>query len=422
MKHLKACCITFATLLLSLPILGSPTIITLPDNQTAQIKDLRKYTPESKIGNPLRSITPTEAQALYPYALASRLAHTPRFKTFIQERLAFLGLKTATYNDIPEQALKYFDTDTGYLSHWPSGLQARLFLHEKSKTAILAFAGTDFSFSSRSPITMSAAAQIAVGSQAWILEKGRRLCILIKDSPKVNQIIVTGISLGGAVAQFTGIACDAPAIAFNSLALDKSLQLRALRPAPSIEVPEELAEKTLITHTRQLIIAHIEDESLNNPDSPINWALQNEHPQGLTILTIPPENKKLNSRGRHWASPLMKAMEKHAGYTEKNLQKCQSQKHGSALSTHNNHIIPVNQLWLAGKAQNCSHLTARQTQNLTHISRGVVHQTTGNLSTLAIHAGHHLPTLKYAINTAHPQQEAGWSPTVAALEQPRHPV
>ena len=317
MKHFRIPTLALAALLFSLPSFGNPVITTLPNNQSVEIRELREYKPKSETGNPLRSITSEEARTLYPYALASRLAHTPRFKGFIQERLAFLGLKPAEYGDIPEKALPYFERETGYLSHWASGLQARLFLHEKSKTAILAFAGTDFSFSSRSPITMSAAAQIAVGSKAWILDKGRRLCVLIKDSPKVEQIILTGTSLGGAVAQYTGIACNAPVIAFNSLALEKGLRLRALRPAPSIDVPEELAEKMLTTHTQQLIIAHIEDESLNNPDSPFNWALQNAHPQGLTILTFPPEDKNLNNRGRHWASPLMKAMEKHAGYTSK---------------------------------------------------------------------------------------------------------
>ncbi len=329
LAHLKAsfataCLLILAMLLISTPASADPNIIALPAGESVQNKNL--FTAPSPLAstNSQQNINQRQAQILYPYALASLMAHSyklnrsDRSQTQMNfERLKFLKLEPLTIGDLAtEESKKHFhNNESQRFSHKGSGLQARAFIHRKSGTVIVAFAGTDFERSYRSAVTISAAVKISWGYRHRILTEARHLCARLQNLPDIKQIILTGLSLGGAVAQYAGIACDLPVVAFNSLALPKILRQDAYRLGSTLRKEKnESITQALDQHLQQTIFAEVEGEYLNNKETWGNWLIQNPHPEGAMIFTIPPAREEESHRNRHWAPQLVDALEKASRY------------------------------------------------------------------------------------------------------------
>ncbi len=293
------------------PVFGSPALLHLP---------LGKFTPPTEffvfadrgIRNPKAITTSRQAEILYPYALASHMAHSYKLARskakdhhWNFDRLNFLELTPIDERMIPSSCKHLFKTKTQRFEHHRSGLQARGFLHKPTRTLILAFAGTDFDLGHRSRTTLFSSTKIVWSYQARMLDEAHKLCRELRESERYAHIILTGSSLGGAVAQYAGLACDLPAIAFNSLALSKELRSTALRARHS--------DANTSTAASGLILAQIEGEVLNGT----SWSshlLQNPHPAGVPIFMIAPANPHLSMLKRHSTSAVVAGLEKLAGY------------------------------------------------------------------------------------------------------------
>ena len=307
-----------ATTLPTVPALAAPELLRLPEGITVSPSE---FLPLDTTGNqnyPEAQITARQAQILYPFGLASHMAHSYKLNRsnpidhhWNFDRLNFLELTPLDTQLIPTTTFELFNPKTGRFEHEASGLQARGLLHKPSNTLILGFAGTDFDLGQRSRATLYSSTLIAWNYQNPMLNEAAQLCQQLLESDQYDQIILTGSSLGGAVAQYAAIACDLPVVAFNSLALSKELRTNAINFGA--QMTYEL-DKTLEEHKDNLILAKIKGEFLNNNKWLGGYALQNPHPVGVPSYIIPPANKKLNMLKRHWTPAVVAGLEKMAGY------------------------------------------------------------------------------------------------------------
>ncbi|WP_281646602.1 hypothetical protein [Parendozoicomonas sp. Alg238-R29] len=309
-------------LVISLPVFASQSILHLPGGYFFTPATL-VGTPATDEDNPKINIDKLQAKALYPYALASHMAHSyklerskPADHHWNFDRLEFLKLEQIKAIDLPVSASKTFKPRvTKRFEHSHSGLQARGFIHRPTSTVILAFAGTDFDATYRSAVTISASSQIAYGFRHQILTEARRLCRHLKNTPSIKSIVLTGSSLGGAVAQYAGLACNVPAVAFNSLELPDSLRRDAIYHRSKENLTEETATEAINTYNKNwLILAEVEGEYLNNKSTWGNTLFQNPHPEGVPVYVIPANTTKLSIKKRHWTPALVDSIEKASNY------------------------------------------------------------------------------------------------------------
>ncbi|MCL6269474.1 hypothetical protein M3P05_05910 [Sansalvadorimonas sp. 2012CJ34-2] len=270
-------------------------------------------------------ISPQKAKSLTPYAFASQLAHTYKLNGKSEKSIAtrnkMLGYEMTPVDskDLPEP-IKYLFIQDETQRFWSySGLQARAFYHHNKKNIVLAFAGTDFHpLMYRSYATAGTANLIAYGYSTPMLTQASALCRAFKEIPEVENIIVTGNSLGGAVAHYAGLACGAKTIAFNSLALPENLRQQAIldyinyhsiEDSFSID-PSYRSELSNAGTPKQLELIEVEGEALNNTKG--MWIIQGQHPKNTPIQIVPSHDKKLGSVGRHWAPAVIKSLETHS--------------------------------------------------------------------------------------------------------------
>lgn len=293
------------------PVFGSPSLLYLPQGEFTPPTEFFVFADRTS-RNPTATTNMRQAEILYPYALASHMAHSyklvrskKRDHHWNFDRLNFLQLTPLNEQTIPKPCRSIFKASTQRFEHHSSGLQARGFLHAPTRTLILAFAGSDFDLGYRSRTTLLSSTKIVWSYHSRILDEAQKLCQELQESEHYERIILTGSSLGGAVAQYAGLACDLPVVAFNSLALSKELRGLAIRARHN--------EETSTTPASGLILAQIEGEVLNST-SWSSYLLQNPHPAGVPIFMIAPANPRLNMLKRHTTSALVAGLEKLTGY------------------------------------------------------------------------------------------------------------
>ena len=272
-----------------------------------------------EVRNPEITVDQDEARHLYPYGLASTLAYSyklersdPQKTRWNFARLEHQKLKPVTISDIPVNASKLFKLKTGRFEDKSSGLQARGFIHTPTDTLILAFAGTDFEATYRSLVTASASVQIAWGYEPEILHEAASLCKNLKEGGRYKRIVLTGSSLGGAVAQYASLACGSQAIVFNTLALPENLRHNAAYSRSQIDqIP---VDEVIKAHEKTLILSEVEKEVLNNEETWGHYIMQNDLPKDMSVFVIPSANRTSSTTSRHWAPAVIEAIEKRAGY------------------------------------------------------------------------------------------------------------
>lgn len=300
---------------------AAPELLRLPEGIESSSEFLTLDTLDSqqqRQKHPGVLITADQARLLYPYALASYMVHCyklnrsdPYIHHWNFDRLDFLKLTPLNKLSIPPVTEALFNAKTGRFEHQDSGLCVRGLLHENSKTLILGFAGTDFDFGQRSRASIYSFSLIIWSINSSMLNEAAHLCQQLQESGEYEHIILTGSSLGGAVAQYAGIACDLPVVVFNSLALSKTLRTQAL--TANTQISDGL-DKTLTEHKNNLILAKVHGEFLNNNKWLGGYVLQNSHPLGVPVHVIPPSNKKQNMIERHMPHAILAGLEKMAEY------------------------------------------------------------------------------------------------------------
>lgn len=302
---------------------AAPELLRLPEGVESSSEFLTLDTLDSQQQQkyPEVLITADQAKFLYPYALASYMAHCyrlnwsdPNIHDWYFDRLDFLKLTPLNEQSIPPVTEALFNAKTGRFEHQGSGLQARGLLHESSKTLILGFAGTDFDLGQRSRASICSSSLIIWSIHSLMLNEAAHLCQQLQESGEYEHIILTGSSLGGAVAQYAGLACDLPVVVFNSLALSKTLRTQAIKAQTQISDDSDDLEKALTEHKNNLILAKVHGEFLNNNQWLGGYVFQNSHPLGVPVHVIPPSNKKQSMIERHMPHAILAGLEKMAGY------------------------------------------------------------------------------------------------------------
>ena len=303
---------------------AAPELLRLPDGVESSSEFLTLDTLDSqqqRQKHPEVLITADQAKFLYPYALASYMAHCyrlnrsdPNIHDWYFDRLDFFKLTPLNELSTPPLTEALLNAKTGRFEHQDSGLQARGLLHESSKTLILGFAGTDFDLGQRSRASICSSSLIIWSINSSILNEAAHLCQQLQESGEYEHIILTGSSLGGAVAQYAGIACDLPVVAFNSLALSKTLRTQAIKAQTQISDDSDDLEKALTKYKNNLILAKVHGEFLNNNQWLGGYVFQNSHPLGVPVHVIPPSNKKQSMIERHMPHAILAGLEKMAGY------------------------------------------------------------------------------------------------------------
>ena len=188
---------------------------------------------------------------LYPYAVANMLVHNHSIKKIKQDTLKQFKIEPIKKEDIPFEAQEWFFEINGIGIFAGPGLQATGIINKKEKILILAFSGLDFADGST---LIDNANKIAMdifdddsgdddsGDDADAAEKepstinannvmnwGQELCNALKKSdPTIyTKIVLTGTTVGGAVAEYVSLTCDVEAIVFNTLPLPGRLRIKA---------------------------------------------------------------------------------------------------------------------------------------------------------------------------------------------------
>ncbi len=100
-----------------------------------------------------------------------------------------------------------------------SGLQGRVFFHDRSNAAVIAFKGTEPNYAGTGRAMVSDfVADLAVTMPLLIPRQVAEALALVatwKHRLKGYHLTLTGHSLGGAIVQVVGLACDIRFVAFN---------------------------------------------------------------------------------------------------------------------------------------------------------------------------------------------------------------
>ncbi len=284
---------------------------------------LSPYSPDnatSDTRNPEITVDSNLAEFLYPYALTSLLAYSyklehsnPQRSQWNIDRLEHQQLKPLTASELLTTGIEtHFNQKTGRFEGRSSGLQARGLIHTPTDTLILGFAGTVFEANYRSLVTMMASFKISQNYEPEILHEAAYLCKSLNESRRFKRIVLTGSSLGGAIAQYASLACGSQAIVFNTLTLPEKLRLKAVLSRNQID--RAPVHRILKDHEKTLIVSKVQGESLNTLSSWSHYFFQSSLPKGVPVFVIPSANPTSSPISQHWAPAIVNALEKQAGY------------------------------------------------------------------------------------------------------------
>ncbi|GAB4270306.1 MAG: hypothetical protein Tsb0018_02470 [Opitutales bacterium] len=257
-------------------------------------------------------MTPEFAQSVLPYAQMSDGAN--KYKATDSE---VSGYKILTKEELPEELQKWMKDEKSQLledmKDWSSsGMRARIYQNIETGDVVLAFAGTELrplSGSMRSSdwwrmtYNLMSSSWQAGGGTPKIYSQAAEWTELLQKHFGNDKIIVTGVSMGGGLAQYAGLLHEVPVYAFNSVGLGGGTK-STLREHYSTQDLLDFAALDLVTHV------NVEGESLSE-----GWLLTYtiERDQLGKIYTVPCYSNKLYGPQRHDISVVVKSLEKEAG-------------------------------------------------------------------------------------------------------------
>ncbi|GAB4270300.1 MAG TPA: hypothetical protein DIU37_01665 [Opitutae bacterium] len=253
-------------------------------------------------------MTPEVAQEVLPYALMAEKAN----KNILSES-EVAGYRILSKEELPEGLQSWVKDDESQrledLEAWSSsGMRARVYQSLGTGDIVLSFVGTESSPLNGSRRAsdwwrmiynlMSSPYQAAGGIPKIYTQAAEWTELLQKHFP-ANNIILTGLSLGGGLAQFAGLFNEVPVYAFNSVGLGCGTK-RILREHYETQELLDTAALNLITHI------NVEGESLSD-----GWVLTYivKRDQLGKIYKIPCYSDQLSGLQRHRGVAAIKSLE-----------------------------------------------------------------------------------------------------------------
>ena len=252
-------------------------------------------------------VTPEFAAKALPYALMADGAN--RYKA---EAAAVAGYTILSKEDLPEGMASFINNDKSQMLEdtW-TGMRARVYKSLNSDQVVLAFAGTElrplqsapwswrWSDIKRMSYNFMSTGYQAAGGIPEIYEQAQEWTKLLIDIYGEGNVIVTGVSMGGGLAQFSALMGGARAYALNSIGLAGGTK-DALRSKYGSQEALDVAAINFVTHI------NVEGESLSE-----GWLLTYtvERDQLGRIYSVPCYDESLYGAQRHDITVVVESLE-----------------------------------------------------------------------------------------------------------------
>ena len=249
-----------------------------------------------------------EAERLLPYAQMASGANV-----YKKDSAQVAGYKILGKQDLPVELQKFVKDEKSNLledfKNWSdTALRARVYQNEETGKVVLAFAGTELRplmGSTRSDdwfrmaYNLGSSAYQALGWVPAIYEKASDWTEMLQEKFGKDNVEVTGTSMGGGLAQFSGLEKFVKVYAFNSVGLSSGVQDELEEQYGSDESLRVIADK-LVTHV------NVAGESLSDGYL-LTYTVQKE--QLGQVFYVPCYNEKLYGPQRHDISVVVKSLE-----------------------------------------------------------------------------------------------------------------
>ena len=252
-------------------------------------------------------VTPEFAAESLPYALMADGAN--RYKA---EAAAVVGYSILSKGDLPKGIAEFINNEKSQMLEdtW-TGMRARIYKKLDSDQVVLAFAGTElrplqsapwswrWSDVKRMSYNFMSTSYQAAGGIPEIYEQAQEWTKLLIDVYGKDNVVVTGVSMGGGLAQFSGLMAGSQVYALNSIGLGGGTK-EALRSEYGSQEALDVAALNLVTHI------NVEGESLSE-----GWLLTYtvERDQLGRIYTVPCYDESLYGTQRHDVTVVVDSLE-----------------------------------------------------------------------------------------------------------------